>query len=104
LELSKGTKGYQRLIKDIQAAKNIAGKQGKTFSVGAIGWTQGEKDYNENTTYDDYKLRLEQLNADINNDIAQITLQNTQIPLIIGQISSQNRAIDSMIDPNIALA
>lgn len=104
LDLSKGTTAYQRLIKDIQTANTIAGKEGKTFSVGAIGWTQGEKDYNNNTSYNDYKLRLKQLNTDVNNDVALITFQGTSIPFIIGQVSSHNRAPDSMADPNIALA
>ena len=104
LDLSKGTTAYQRLVKDIQTANTIAGNEGKTFSVGAIGWTQGEKDYTDNTSYNDYKLRLEQLNTDVNNDVALITLQGTPIPFIIGQISSHNRALDSMADPNIALA
>jgi hypothetical protein len=104
LELSKGSALYQRLLKDIQTAKNIAGAKGKTFSVGAIGWTQGEKDYGENTSYNDYKLRLEQLNADFNNDVAQITQQSFKVPFIVGQISSQNGDLDSMANPNVALA
>jgi len=104
LQLAKGTKPYQRLIRDIQTAKNIAVNQGKTFSAGAIGWTQGEKDYTDNTSYNDYKLRLGQLNADVNNDVALITQQTAAIPFIIGQTSSHNKAADSMADPNIACA
>ena len=104
LELSKGSPYYQRLMKDIQTAKNIAGEKGKTFSVGAIGFTHGEKDYRDNTSQDDYRLQLEQLNTDVNSDVAPITQQSSKIPFIVGQASSQNRDADSKIDPTVALA
>lgn len=102
--LSKGSFYYKRFMNDIQTANSIAAGQGKTFSVGAIGWTQGEQDYDDGTTYDVYEAALLQLNIDTNADIRAITGQQNVIPFIVGQTSSQNRTTASMNDPVVALA
>lgn len=103
-QLGKGTAYYNRLVNDIQTAQQIATKMEKKFSVGFIGWTQGEEDYSIHTPYATYQSKVKQLLANINADVRDITRQNYNIPFIIGQTSSGNNHPVNMTDPVIAQA
>ncbi len=104
LALSKGGKFYGRYMANVQTAENISSALAKTFSMGATLWTQGENDYTDSTSYDDYKSRLIQLISDLSTDIPAITGQVTQPYFIINQISSNNRSNAGIASAPIARA
>lgn len=103
-QLSKGTPRYKQYMKDITNAYKTAQSMGNSYALGMSGWTQGEADIEQGTTYDTYKTALLQLYSDINTDVPDTTLQTNTIPFIVGQISSTNRTTASMSNPEIALA
>jgi len=102
-DLSKGGQYYQRLINNITSAYNIAKNNGKVFIVKWILFTQGEANYTNFTSYDDYYNSLLQLEQDVNNDIAAITGQTTPALFILTQCASQNRNTQSQVNPTVAL-
>ena len=78
---------YERLLFSVQKGKELANKDGKTFSVGAIFWVQGEADsYKKDQEW--YYNTIKQLIADLNSDIKSITGQKNDIAFIIYQMSS----------------
>ncbi|MEP6465516.1 MAG: hypothetical protein ABJB05_04390 [Parafilimonas sp.] len=95
---------YHRLITDVTTANNIAKGMGKTFSLGAVSYIQGEADITLGTSYDTYLQTLSQLNINVNNDVLPITAQSSAIPFVVGQTSSSNRSKASMAYPAMALA
>lgn len=103
-DLSKGGQYYQRLISNTSTANTLANNIGKSFSMGAIFWTQGTADYTNGTNYDDYYNSLFQLQQDASNDIDSITGQQNSVPFLIGQSADQNRQAASMSNPTAALA
>jgi hypothetical protein len=95
---------YTRLTNDITYANTIAVAKGKTFSLRAVSYIQGEADITLGTSYDTYLQTLSQLNTNVNNDILPITGQSSAIPFVVGQTSSTNRSTASMAYPAMALA
>lgn len=89
--LSKGTKPYQKFIKDIKSAYEEATKNGWEFIMPAICWMQGESDIADypNTNYHNM---LTQIWKDLNEDILTITQQKDSIPFICYQTNSLTRA------------
>lgn len=100
-DLSKGTATYNTLLSQVQTAKNTAESLGKTFSVPAFCWTQGEEDYraggsngiNYNTGKyipTEYATKLIKLVDDLNTDIKAITGQNIDVKCVMYQVASHN--------------
>ena len=78
---------YERLMFGVRKGKELANIAGKTFSVGAVFWVQGEAD-SRTDSHDSYLAILRQLIADLNTDIKAITGQSRDIAFIIYQMSS----------------
>lgn len=100
-DLSKGTATYNSLISQVQTAKNTANSLGKTFSVPAFCWTQGEEDYraggSNGANYGtgkyiptEYATKLSKLIDDLNADIKAITGQKEDVLCIMYQVASHN--------------
>jgi hypothetical protein len=100
-DLSKGTATYNSLLSQVTTANNTAISLGKTFSVPAFCWTQGEEDYRAggsnginygSTKYipTEYANKLIQLVNDLNTDIKAITGQKDDIKCIMYQVASHN--------------
>jgi hypothetical protein len=87
-ELKKGSAWYQRLIDHVQAGKNLSTVSGKTYSVRAIGWLQGESDqvYGQKPRLE-YKNDLIEYQMDVEQDVKVITGQKDDVPLISYQLS-----------------
>ncbi|HHS9775806.1 TPA: hypothetical protein ACTW8Y_000435 [Raoultella ornithinolytica] len=69
------TKYYNRVTDCITKAKSIADSAGKSYSVTAIIFNQGQFDYNAGTTKSTYKSLLVQLRNKVNATISSITGQ-----------------------------
>lgn len=69
------TKYYNRVTDCITKAKAIADAAGKTYSVTAIIFNQGQFDYNAGTTKSAYKSQLNQLRNKVNATVSSITGQ-----------------------------
>ena len=80
-ELAKGTVYYQRLIDVITTANTLARADNKVFVVPAISWVQGKSTNNDSTYYD----LLGDLQADLDEDIKEITGQTVDVKLIVWQ-------------------
>ncbi len=99
-ELSKGSSYYNTLISNVQTAKNTANSLGKSFSVPAFCWTQGEEDYRAggvaanygtgNYVPTEYATKLIKLIDDLNTDIKAITGQTDDVKCIMYQLASHN--------------
>ncbi len=89
--LSKGApettysgRAYAATLFEVQAIKRLAQQAGKTYGVGAVIMTHGERDAG-NTNYEN---QLRTLWADYNQDIKAITGQTQNIPMFIVQQNS----------------
>ena len=82
--LSKGTEPYEKFLKDIENAYEIAKGKGWDFEVPAVCYMQGESDI-EDYPNTNYKKLLKQLSTDLNRDIKQITNQKKDIRIICYQ-------------------
>lgn len=80
-ETSYSGRAYAATLFEVTAIKRLAAKAGKTYGVGAIIMTHGEKD-SGNTNYEN---ELHTLWADYNKDIRAITGQSQKIPLLLTQ-------------------
>lgn len=87
-QLNKNSQWYSLLINHTQAGAKLSAALNKTYSVGAMGWLQGESDQ-----VGGYKPRLEykndliQYQMDTEKDIKAITGQERDVPLISYQLS-----------------
>ena len=98
--LSKGSTYYNTLINNVKTAKATANSLGKSFSVPAFCWTQGEEDYRaggDGSAYGsgiyvptEYATKLSQLVDDLNADIKAITNQYADVKCIMYQVASHN--------------
>jgi hypothetical protein len=77
-------RAYAATLFEVQAIKRLAAAAGKTYGVGGIIITHGEKD-SGNTNYEN---ELYQLWSDYNADIKAITGQTQNIPLFTNQQNS----------------
>lgn len=89
--LSKGAtettysgRAYSATLFEVNAIKRLAAQAGKTYGVGAIIMTHGERDAG-NTNYEN---QLHTLWSDYNQDIKAITGQTQKIPMLIVQQNS----------------
>lgn len=100
-DLSKGTTTYNSLLSQVTTAKNTATSLGKSFSVPAFCWTQGEEDYraggNAGAAYGsgkyiptEYATKLIKLVDDLNTDIKAITGQIEDVKCVMYQVASHN--------------
>ncbi|WP_300684952.1 sialate O-acetylesterase [Chryseobacterium sp.] len=86
-ELSKGTIYYQNILDDVTNGRLLALKQGLSYRVAAITWTQGE--HNDNDTIAAYKTKLIKLRTDLIADIQTITGDNySDLPFITYQVAT----------------
>ena len=82
-QLSKGTSYYNRLVAQVVIAKNIADENNYSFNVPAFSWLQGGLGIvASGNTYAD---ELEQLRADIDEDVKSITGQTNDVKCITWQ-------------------
>jgi hypothetical protein len=110
--LLKGGSYYSRGTDDITAAKALAVAANKTYSVGALYWTQGETDDIGSTAIDwpnapgtasnTYEFRFLDLKSDANIDYKALTGQTRDIPLIGFQVASHKQS--GLTKPHTALA
>lgn len=84
MELGKGSKPYDKFLKEIKNAYQEAQKRGWDFYIPAICWMQGENDIVWQEV-DNYKKRLKKIQTDLNADIKNITKQNLNVKFICYQ-------------------
>lgn len=101
-DLSKGGSYYSRVTTDVTNALPLATAASKSYSVGAVFWTQGEANINAGTDRAAYELLLDTLHSDLDTDLRAITDQSTAIPMIGYQVASHRWY--SKDTPTIALA
>jgi len=92
-DLGKGSKTYNKFLRDIETAYQSAQKRGWNFVMPAFCWMQGETDV---TSYPgtNYRELLLQFVKDINQDVKQITGQLQDIEVICYQSNPVTRAKD----------
>lgn len=93
--LNKGTTPYTRLITGVISAKALATTAGKTYSVPAVCWEQGQEDATDLMPQATYYAHLNQLQADLEADIQAITGQTSPVYLIVGQ-TNRTRTSDKV--------
>jgi hypothetical protein len=77
-------RAYEATLFEVRAIKRLAQQEGKTYGVGAITLTHGERD-SGNTNYEN---EIHTLWSDYNQDISAITGQTQKIPLFVVQQNS----------------
>ncbi|RGE46971.1 hypothetical protein DZC30_00765 [Comamonas testosteroni] len=85
-ELNKGTVYYDNSLQTVTGAKLQCDADGIPYAVGFIDWIQGEKDCKSAAGF--YAATLLQLQADYTSDIAAISGQAGQVPILLDQISN----------------
>lgn len=90
-KLGKGTKPYEKLLRDIKTAYQTATDNGWTFEIPALCWMQGETDVNSYPGTN-YRELILQFTKDINHDVKQITKQEKDIEIICYQTNALTRA------------
>ena len=98
--LSKGTTYYNNILNNVRTAKATADSLGKTFSVPAFCWTQGEEDYRSGGNSANYGVapyeplkyaeKLIKLVDDLNADIKEITKQTIDVKCVMYQLACHN--------------
>lgn len=87
-QLNKGSVWYQLLIDHVQAGTGLSAAEGKTYSVRALGWLQGEADQSGGAKPRlEYKNDLIRYQADVDHDVKSMTGQIEDVPLITYQLS-----------------
>lgn len=102
--LSKGTTRYNEQLEMYQAAYNLAQSLGLSYSVGVIGFVQGESNYNADTSRNAYKSMMVKLKRDFDADICVITKQDFVPVMVTYQTASHFVASPRRDHTNIALA
>ena len=77
-------RAYAATLFEVSAIKRLAAESGKTYGVGAITITHGERD-SGNTNYEN---ELHTLWSNYNTDLKAITGQSQSIPLFVAQMHS----------------
>lgn len=88
--LVKGSANYGWMLNQWQAAHDLAQAQGKSFSVWHMTWTQGEEDYDQDTSYEVYLAHFLALAESIGPDAAAITGQSFHPPTVVYQSGSNH--------------
>ena len=87
-KLIKGTPPYQLLLDHVGAGRNLSTAAGRTYTVGALGWLQGESDQNQGLKPRlEYKHDLMDYQADVDADVKGITGQKEDVVLLSYQLS-----------------
>lgn len=86
--LKKGTSPFLNILDDLKKGKQFAEEQGKTFSMPAFLWTQGETDQVTKQTKDWYKTEMKTLISDLNQEAKSITGQKNDLLCFGYQVSS----------------
>jgi hypothetical protein len=87
-KLIKGTPAYGLLVDHIRAGFDLSVAAGRTYSVGALGWLQGESDQSPGTKSRlEYKHDLIDYQADVDADVRSITGQTADVMLLSYQLS-----------------
>jgi hypothetical protein len=84
VDMSKGSKAYNKFLKEIKLGYSIAKSNGWEYEVPAFCWMQGENDVVWGTSKN-YKKDLKQFQIDLNNDIKAITNQTRNVICICYQ-------------------
>jgi len=113
-DLSKGgaTGAYEQSISQVESGTLIASSEGRSFTLQAVTWTQGERDIVDGTLRDDYLASLLALQSDYNEDAKLVTGQFNDVVLITyqtcregGQETVASAQLEaSEISPHIFLA
>lgn len=100
--LIQGTATYNRLLTQVTAANAIAVAAGKTLTIQAIHWKQGEyENQNGGTTRAAYLATLLQLQADLQVDILAITGQAQEVHFLIYQTIGYARSTGTGAAPGL---
>ena len=91
-ELMKPVDPYNKFIKEIQSAYDMAMERGWEFFVPAVCWMQGESDIVEYPDYN-YKDCFYRMYKDLNTDIKNITHQDDDIRIICYQTSTVTKGL-----------
>lgn len=102
--LSKGTKRYNEQLIMYQSAFNLCQSRNLSYSVGYIGFVQGESNYNRGNSRKDYKQIEVKLKRDFDTDIQLITNQDFVPIMLTYQTASHHVAVPRRDHVNIALA
>lgn len=88
--LVKGSANYGWMLDQWQAARDLAHAQGRSFSVSHVTWTQGEEDYDQDTSYADYLAYFLRMVDDIGQDAAEVSGQSFHPPVVTYQSGSNH--------------
>lgn len=91
-ELMKPVEPYNKFIKEIRTAYDMATERGWEFFVPAVCWMQGESDIVEYPDYD-YKEYFHRMYNDLNTDIKNVTHQKEDIRIISYQTSTVTKGL-----------
>lgn len=89
-ELSKGGDIYSNMLKNIQASYDIAQKNGKSYSVWALAWAQGEANIWRENSNTSYTNKLITLKNNFIDDVKNITKQDIPPVFLIYQTTDAN--------------
>lgn len=92
--MSKGTKPYNKFLKEIAKACKKAKRDRSSFSVPMICFMQGETDVTHNYNKENYKDLLLKLRKDLSDDIQAITHQDDEVIFICYQTNSLSLSKD----------
>ncbi|WP_250602046.1 hypothetical protein [Serratia marcescens] len=101
-EISKGTAAYAKTIDHTTNAKRLANAEGKTFSTLAVMFDQGQSDYRDNTSFNQWYTGMKAYLNDQWSDDKNITGQEHNKIYIADQISTHKAY--ARREPTIALA
>lgn len=101
-EISKGTAAYAKTIDHTTNAKRLANAEGKTFSTLAVMFDQGQSDYRDNTSFNQWYTGMKAYLNDQWSDDKNITGQEHNKIYIADQISTHKAY--ARREPKIALA
>jgi hypothetical protein len=102
-QLGKGSFNFNRMIGEIQSAKNIATGLGDTYQVGAMGFVHGESAYRDALSSAEYQRQFLNFKRDFADAVSNVTRQNNVPVMITAQTASSRYYAGSTKLPTIAL-
>jgi len=100
--ISKGTPPFARLGADLINGRARSDAMGLSYALGAVMMLEGESDYAEGTSADDFKLRFRQFRLDVQTEAAAVTGVSRPLPLLTYQTATHRKYLRQV--PSIALA
>lgn len=89
--LHRGTVRWQGMLDQVEAAQALANAAGKSYSVWAMAWTQGENNYSTGESIQAYYDLFVKMKEDFATDVSAITKQDFKPPIICYQVAAHRR-------------